>query len=258
MPEILYNNDMNIAEFLRNRSVKRTLSMLKLAALVFVVVILPVLLIIYRPELLENFKSREAVDAMVERYRSVSVFFFLAIQIIQIVISVIPGQAVQMAAGYTYSFGIAYIVSMGGAFLGTVAAYYIARFLGRDAMHVIFGDEKIRKFTKTLNSRGAVVTAFVLFLFPGIPKDTLIYAAGISEMKAKIFIPISLIARTPAMMGSILLGGMWKNGSYTGMIILGSVSLALFVLGVIFHSKFTAWFNRVYDRFTENGVGKPK
>jgi uncharacterized membrane protein YdjX (TVP38/TMEM64 family) len=249
---------MKIVGLLENKSAKRVLSIIKLAALFVIVVVLPIFLIICRPELLENFKSKEAIDALVERYRSVSAIFFLGAQIIQIVISVIPGQAIQIAAGYTYGFWLAYFVSMGGALLGTVITYYIARFLGRDAMHLIFGEEKINKFIKTLNSKGAVVTTFILFLIPGVPKDTLIYAAGISEMRAKIFIPISLIARTPAMMGSLLLGGMLKSGSYIGMIVLGSVSLALFVLGLMFHSKVTAWFGRVYDKFTENDSGKPK
>ena len=63
-------------------------------------------------------------------------------------------------------------------------------------MHLIFGEEKIKSMLETLNSKKAVVLVFLIFLIPGVPKDLCNYVAGLSEMKLKPFLIVSLIGRS--------------------------------------------------------------
>ena len=84
--------------------------------------------------------------------------------------------------------------------------FYLARLLGKDAMHLIFGEERIGKFIHHLNSKRAFAIILVLFLIPGFPKDLITYAAGVSEVKMKPFLLLSLVGRTPAMMGTVMMG----------------------------------------------------
>ncbi len=78
---------------------------------------------------------------------------------------------------------------------------------------------------------------FILYLIPGLPKDVVSYAAGVSEMKFKPFILLSLTGRLPGMMGSIMIGSMWNKGEYFGMIALGVIAVAAFVLCIVFRKK---------------------
>ncbi|MDY2680331.1 MAG: VTT domain-containing protein, partial [Lentihominibacter sp.] len=154
----------------------------------------------------------------------------------------------QFAAGYIYGFWIGYLLSLLGAAIGTVLTYYIARVLGHDAMHLIFGEEKIHQMLDTLNSKKAVVLVFLIFLIPGVPKDLCNYVAGLSEMKLKRFMIVSLIGRSPGMMGSLLIGLSIESGKYIGAGAIAAAAVILFTLGIIFRKKITAFLDKAYDK----------
>lgn len=153
-----------------------------------------------------------------------------------------------VAAGYMYGFWIGYLLSLVGAAIGTVLTYYIARLLGHDAMHLIFGEERIQQQLDTLNSKKAVVLVFLIFLIPGVPKDLCNYVAGLSEMKLKPFLLVSLIGRSPGMMGSLLIGLSIESGRYIGAGAIAAAAIILFLLGLIFRKRITAFLDRAYDK----------
>jgi Uncharacterized conserved protein len=177
----------------------------------------------------------------------------MGLQVFQIVVSIIPGQALQFAAGYAYHFWLGLLYSLIGVAMGTVITFYLARLLGKDALHVIFGEERFSRFVHTLNSKRSFIVLFVIFLIPGIPKDLFTYAAGVSEIRIGPFLLLSLLGRTPAMIGSILMGSMFYNGSYTGLIIVGAAAVILFIAGILKRDKMMKWTDRFYTRMVGNG-----
>lgn len=218
--------------------------------LIFLIILIGIPLYIYffQYDLISRFSSIENVEALFAQYKTQSVFIYLLAQILQIVICIIPGQWLQFAAGYMYGFWLGYLFSLIGAFLGSVLTYYIAKFLGHDAMHLIFGEEKIKKTLKHLNSKKAVVLVFLIFLIPGVPKDLCNYVAGLSQMKLKPFLIVSLIGRTPGMMGSLLIGRQVGVGGYTSAIIIACIAVILFVLCIIFRKHLNLWLDKAYDK----------
>lgn len=220
----------------------------KLTLLLFILIGLPLYIYFFQHDWIENFSSTENVEALFREYRAQSVLIYLGTQILQIVICIIPGQWLQFAAGYMYGFWLGYLYSFIGAFLGSVLTYYIARILGHDAMHLIFGEEKIKKMLQTLNSKKAVVLVFLVFLIPGVPKDLCNYVAGLSEMRLKPFLIVSLIGRTPGMMGSLIIGRQIQTGSYLSAAIIAIIAVVLFVLGIIFRKKLTSILDKGYEK----------
>ncbi|MDR2088089.1 MAG: VTT domain-containing protein [Clostridiales Family XIII bacterium] len=233
---------------------KKFVAIAKLALLLAIAVGLPLLIYLRHPEILDEFESLESVNAMLETRKGLILPFFVGLQMFQVIVSVIPAQAVQIAAGYAYNFWIAYLVCVAGLIAGTVATYFIAKLLGRDALRLLFGAERIGKFVDKLNSKRAYILIFIIFLIPGIPKDIFAYAAGISQMNAPAFFLISLIARTPALMASILFGAMMRSGSYAGMIVMATAIAALCALGLKFHNKLADVANRFYERMVGGGA----
>ena len=135
-----------------------------------------------------------------------------------------------------------------GAFLGTIISYYLAKILGHDAMHMIFGEERIQELLVKFNSKKAMILVFLFYLIPGLPKDICSYVAGLSEMKLKPFLIISLVGRSPAMMGSLLIGRLVDTGGYTGAIIIAVIAIVLFSLGVIMRKHLLLWIDKAYDK----------
>ena len=147
-----------------------------------------------------------------------------------------------------WGFWLGFLYSLIGALIGSVLTYYIARILGHDAMHLIFGEEKIKKWLVHLNSKKAVIIVFFIFLIPGVPKDLCNYVAGLSEIKLKPFLIVSLIGRSPGMMGSLLIGRQIGTGGYVSAGIIAGVAVVLCVLCVIFRKQFTGLLNKGYDK----------
>lgn len=242
---------MSINELKKQEDKRKVIiSILKIVILIGIVIGIPLYIYFFQRDWLEQFKDFNDVVEYLEKYQSESILIYIGLQILQIVISVIPGQIFQLAAGYMYTFFPALLYAMTGAFIGTTITFYLSKLLGRDFVHLFFGKEKTTRYIEQLNSKRAYTIVFLLYLIPGIPKDMVSYAAGISEIKFKPFLILSLVGRLPGMMGSIMIGSMWHKEEYIGMIILGAVAVISFILCIIFRSKIQNILNNLYDKIT--------
>ncbi len=169
-------------------------------------------------------------------------------QIIQIVISIIPGQVFQMAAGYLYGFWPALLFAMAGAILGTSISFTLAKVLGRDFLHIFFGEEKMSYYIERINSKKMYAIVFFLYLIPGIPKDMVSYAAGVSEIKFKPFVIVSAIGRLPGMVGCLLMGDMMMEENYAGAIVIGFFAIVAFCVCIAFRKKIQVLLDKFYQK----------
>ena len=237
-----------------HKRIKVISTILKFALLLLIIIGLPLYIYFFEPQLIDSMSSMENVNALFEHYHAESILVYIGAQILQIIICVIPGQWLQFAAGYMYGFWLGFLYSIIGAAIGSVVTYYLAKLLGRDAMHLIFGEARINEFIHKLNSKKAIVIVFLIFLIPGVPKDLCNYAAGISEMKLKPFLIVSLVGRSPGMMGSLLIGRQIEAGNYTGAIVVAAVAVVLCVVGIIMRKRLTGWMDKAYDRLYKERV----
>ncbi len=232
------------------KKIKRIITWLKFGVLIAILVVVPIFIYFNYRELLENLGSMEKINEFLSRYKLESIFIYLGLQILQLVICILPGQALQFAAGYVFHFWLGFILTMIGAALGTIVTFYIARLLGKDAMYLIFGEKKLKQYIEKLNSKRAFLLILVIYLIPGIPKDLFAYAIGVSNMRFLPFFIISMIGRTPAMMGSIVIGVMFESGSYTGAILLFAAAVILCIIGAWKHKQVHKWIDRQYVKMT--------
>ena len=227
---------------------KKISAIVKLVLLLIIVIGIPAYLFFFDDQFLDRFSSIDDVYALFLQDQSPRILIYLGLQILQIVICIIPGQALQLAAGYLFHFWLGLILSVVGAAMGTVVTYYLAKVLGHDAMHMIFGEEKIQSALEKLNSKRGVIVVFLIYLIPGIPKDLCTYAAGLSEMKLKPFLILSLTGRIPGMIGSLLIGHNLQTGGYEVAAVIGGIAVVLFLLGLIFRKPIMRFSDRIYDK----------
>ena len=227
------------------------LSVVKISMLVLIVVGIPLYLWFFHGDWIKSFENIDDVVAFLEKYETQSIFVYIGLQIVQIVISIIPGQVFQMAAGYIYGFWPALLFAMTGALLGTTLSFMLAKALGRDFLHIFFGEEKMSYYIERLNSKKMYAIVFFLYLIPGIPKDMVSYAAGVSEIKFKPFIIISALGRLPGMIGCLLMGDMMMEENYTGAIIIGVFAVITFALCIIFRKKIHGLLDKFYEKITK-------
>lgn len=224
---------------------------LKFSLLVVILVCVPLYIWFFQQDFIQQFSDIDDVKAFFDQYKAESIFIYIGLQMLQIIISLIPGQALQFAAGLVYGFWAGFLISLIGAMAGTVVTYYLAQFLGKDALHVLFGKRHIEDYLQKINSKKGYILVFLIYLIPGVPKDLCSYAAGLSNMKLKAFLIISTVGRSPGMMGSLLIGKEIGEGNYTTVIIIGIVAVILFIFGIIYHSKLSKILDQIYEKLSK-------
>ena len=227
---------------------KRILAVLKLAIFAVILIGIPLYIYFFQHDLIESFSDIKELENTLRSYRRESMIIYVAAQILQVVLSVIPGQALQFAGGYLFGFLLGLLLSVIGIAIGSALAYYIARILGRDAIHMFFGERKVTEMLDLMNSPKGLIVTFIIFLIPGIPKDLCSYAAGLSNLKLRPYLIVSMIARIPGMLGCLIIGQQVGAGGYTSAAIIAAVALVLLVLGIIFRKKILDFAYRVTDK----------
>ncbi|MCQ2550913.1 MAG: VTT domain-containing protein [Clostridia bacterium] len=229
-------------------NVKKIISILEFVLLIAIVVGIPTYLYFFQYDFIMEYKDINKLLELVNNNKFMSSFIYLGIMVLQIIISVIPGQIVQMAAGYIFSIPLGLLLSILGVLLGSTCTYFIAKLLGKNFIEMIFGEDKVRSYRAKLNSKKAYLIVFLIYLIPGIPKDLVGYVAGISEIDYAMFIAISTIGRLPGLIGCIVIGEMTYMQNYTAAIVIGVIATILFVIGIIYRKK----IENFLDQYIEN------
>lgn len=227
--------------------IKKVFALLWIIFIIAIVIGIPGYVFFNNPEYREIFSSVDNFDAFLDRHQDTSIFIYLFCQIIQVVVTVIPGQVIQVSGGYAFTLPLALFLSLFGIFTGSAISFYIARILGRRAVDVIFGKEKTERYNRVFNTKKGFEVMFLLYLIPGLPKDVLPYFAGVSNMKFIPFMLLSLTGRLPAMMCSLVFGRMLRTRSYYGAIVLGVAIAAILIVCFIKREQISRKLNEYFE-----------
>jgi len=191
----------------------------------------------YTPFIVSIIKDTGKFRDFILSYGSAGVLVYIFLQFIHIVIPFIPGEFIQIAGGYIYGTFFGTIYSIIGTVVGTIFVFYISRALGYPLVKIFVSKKNMDRFSSMLNGEKAEIAMFALFMFPGIPKDTLIYMAGLTPIKPIRFMLISLIARSPGLIGSSFIGSNILEKDYKSIVIFSIAVAILFTFGLIFRKK---------------------
>lgn len=217
----------------------------ELVLLIAIIVLIPILFYKHNPDIVENFKSVKDFDAWISGYKNAGIIVYLVCQVMQIVISVLPGQVIQIAGGYIFGFLLTFILTIVGAFVGTAITFYLAKLLGKNAVKVICGEERYEKYQKMMKTKKAMTVVFLIYLIPGLPKDIVSYIAGATDVDAFDFFIISLAGRTPAMSISILMGVLIYGHNFISAAIVAAAIIIIVLICIIKRKKLTAFLEKL-------------
>jgi len=227
---------------------KRIMAILKLSLLALILIGIPVYIFFFHHDLIDSFSNMKELIRDIKGYRKESILIYMVAQALQVVICIIPGQALQFAGGYLYGILLGLLLSLIGIAVGSCIAYFFARMLGRDAVHLFFGERKVTEMIDLMNSPKGLIVTFIIFLIPGIPKDLCSYAAGLSNIKIKPYLIVSMIARIPGMLGCLIIGSRVGAGGYTSAAVIAAIAVVLLILGIVFRQKIIDFTYKITDK----------
>ena len=154
----------------------------------------------------------------------------------QVVIFMIPGDVINAAGGFMFNIILGSILSFIGVILGSIIVFYISRFFGYNFVNRFIKKEKLDKFVNFFESNTGFVSLFIICNLPFVPKDILMYCAGLTPLKAKKTLPVYCLSRLPGIIIWVSMGANLYSKSVVG-IILTLCILLLFLLSVVLIKK---------------------
>ncbi len=131
---------------------------------------------------------------------------FIGMMVLQIVIAFIPGEPLEIAAGYAFGVWEGTGLCMLGALIGGLLVFLFVRAFGRRAAEAFFSPEEIDSVQFLKAGRKLNFLVFLLFLIPGTPKDVMTYCVGLTKMPLGTWLLISSTARIPSIITSTIGG----------------------------------------------------
>ena len=180
----------------------------KLAILIVIITI--GVLFLWEP-FTEVLSNPEKTRIVIESYGSLAPLAFIIISFLQVLFAPIPGQLTGVIGGYVFGVVKGTIYSMIGVVIGSVFAFYLGRKLGRPFVEKKINEKTLNKFDKIIKEKGTLAL-FLIFVLPIFPDDILCYVAGLTRMKTRNFIIVTLLGRLPGMFTWNLIGaGIYYN-----------------------------------------------
>ena len=178
-------------------------------------------------------KEPELFRAWVDQQGVWGPVLFVGMVVLQIIVAVIPGEPLEIAAGYAFGTVEGTLLCMLGAFLGSVMVFLLVRRFGARAVEVFFPLEKLQSLRFLQNERRLTLWVFFIFLLPGTPKDVLCYFVGLTKLPLRSWLFISAVARVPSIITSTIGGDALGMGNYAFAAVVFLITMAISGLGLL-------------------------
>lgn len=138
---------------------------------------------------------------------------FVLLQCMQVIIAPIPGELTGFVGGLLFGVWEGTLLSTIGLTIGSLVAFAIGRLLGAAFVHKIVKQEYIERFDDFVAHKGLYI-AWMLFVLPGFPKDSLCYLLGLTKMRYIDILLINVLGRLPGTLMLVLQGSAIRRGHY--------------------------------------------
>lgn len=166
---------------------------------------------------------------------------FLGMMVFQIIIAVVPGEPLEIGAGYAFGVVEGTLLCLLGTLVGSVIIFLFVKKFGMRFVTLFVSEEKIHSLKFLQNTQRLNLIAFILFFIPGTPKDLLTYIVGLTPMRLPAWILITTIARIPSVITSTIGGNALGTQDYLFAVIVFLATAAISGLGVLAYRQITKY-----------------
>lgn len=170
--------------------------LLTLGLIAAVLLVLGILAMVYGKPLIDLFSDPERARAVIADAGPLGPLVFIGMQIAQVFFAPIPGQVTGFLSGFLFGTFWGTVYTMIGAAIGFTLIFVLARKLGRPFVEYFVDEKTLKKFDYLSDTKGVAVL-FLIFLLPAFPDDIICYIAGLTNIKIRTLIIISLLGRLP-------------------------------------------------------------
>jgi uncharacterized membrane protein YdjX (TVP38/TMEM64 family) len=187
--------------------------------------------------------DREAVGSFILSWGMAAPIIFIGMQILQVIIAPIPGEASGFIGGFLFGAFNGFLYSSIGLAVGSLINFTIGRLMGKRFIRKLIPAAQIKQLDKLVHRQGAVIL-FILFLFPGFPKDYLCLFLGVSDISFKLFIIMASIGRMPGTLALSVQGASLYQQQYVLMAAVMLFCVIAAYLSYRYKERLYQWMDR--------------
>lgn len=190
------------------------------------------------------FSDRDKITSFISSFGVNAPLAFIGVQISQVLLAPIPGEASGLIGGYLFGVLPGLLYSSIGLAIGSWLNFVIGRFLGKRYIRKLIPSAQLEKMDRLVKRQGAIAL-FMLFLFPGFPKDYLCYFLGISAMSTKVFLIMAAFGRIPGTLLLSLQGALFFDKMYAWFALVVAACLFLAFWAYRCREQLYAWLEKM-------------
>lgn len=226
-------SNKSIRTFLKKpltRRQKRTLVGV-FAALIALIVIS----VLVTSKILDFSKDPSTFKAWADEQPILASIGFMFMMMVQIIIAFIPGEPLQILAGYGFGFWWGTALCLLGAMLGSSLIFLGTKRFGTKLLFIFFSPEELEKLSFFNDPKRRNTLAFILMFIPGAPKDLISYVVGLTPMKLWTWLLISTVARSLGVIGSTIMGASVASNNHLVAIVIALIAIVCSLLGIMYY-----------------------
>ena len=190
-------------------------------------------------------RSTEELRRFLDAYSWNGYLILMGIQCLQVVIALIPGEVIELGAGYAYGAVDGTLICLAGVALSSTLIFLLVKKVGISLVEIFISREKIHQLRFINNEQKLKRLVFMLFFIPGTPKDVLTYFVGLTPMRLTDFLLITLTARIPSVVSSTICGQMLGDKHF---LIAGIVYAVTGIVSILGYGIYTHLLQRYQDK----------
>ena len=203
---------------------KRTVGIISLVVVFLVLLALTILL---GKPVIRAIREKESFRTWMQGTGFWKYPLMVGIMALQVIIAFIPGEPIEIIAGYIFGGWGGLVLCLLGCALGSVVIILAVRKLGIRFVRLFVSQEQIENLKLFRDPKKRDATIFLLFLIPGTPKDILTYLSGLVPIHLGKYLLLTSIARIPSIITSTMGGSMLGLKKYGWAILIFGITMVV-------------------------------
>ncbi len=162
---------------------------------------------------------------------------FVGMMVLQVFVAIIPGEPLEIGAGYAFGALEGTLLCIVGTTLGGALVFWFVRRFGIKAVEVFISREKIQSLHFLQNSRRVYGFVILAFLLPGTPKDVLSYCAGLTPIRFRHWLLITSLCRIPSVITSTIGGDALGAGQLRTALWVFAATICVSLTGLLIYKR---------------------
>lgn len=220
----------------QQRALRRRRAVSVVSLVLFVGLFVFLFFVVGRP-LVRFVEQPEQFRAWLDGYGVWGRVIFVGMTLLQILIGIIPGEPLEIGAGYAFGLWEGFLLCELGILIGSALIWCFSHYLGIKAVEAFYPREKLQELHFLQDNQKLNILTFILFFIPGTPKDMLTYVLGLTPMKLSTCLFITTVARIPSVITSVIGGSALGQQNYLTALLIFAVTGLLSLGGILFYKK---------------------